>query len=207
MDAKKILEIKDLKVFYNTGSNLFVKKNNYVRAVDNVSLDIYEKETLGLVGESGCGKSTLGRAILSLRPIHKGSINFIENDQIINKKGINRLSKKNNQIIFQDPFSSLNPRMSVGDIVKEPLDIHTKLKNSEKISRVKELFQMVGLDPGFIYRYPHEFSGGQRQRIGIARAIAVSPKFIVCDEPISALDVSIQAQIIKLLKNEEPVYL
>lgn len=200
MDAKKILEIKDLKVFYNTGSNLFVKKNNYVRAVDNVSLDIYEKETLGLVGESGCGKSTLGRAILSLRPIHKGSINFIENDQIINKKGINRLSKKNNQIIFQDPFSSLNPRMSVGDIVKEPLDIHTKLKNSEKISRVKELFQMVGLDPGFIYRYPHEFSGGQRQRIGIARAIAVSPKFIVCDEPISALDVSIQVQIIKLLK-------
>jgi len=200
MDAKKILEIKDLKVFYNTGSNLFVKKNNYVRAVDNVSLDIYEKETLGLVGESGCGKSTLGRAILSLRPIHKGSINFIENDQIINKKGINRLSKKNNQIIFQDPFSSLNPRMSVGDIVKEPLDIHTKLKNSEKISMVKELFQMVGLDPGFIYRYPHEFSGGQRQRIGIARAIAVSPKFIVCDEPISALDVSIQVQIIKLLK-------
>ena len=133
MDAKKIIEIKDLKVFYNTGSNLFVKKNNYVRAVDNVSLDIYEKETLGLVGESGCGKTTLGRAILNLRPIHKGSINFIENDQIINKERINRLSKKNNQIIFQDPFSSLNPRMSVGDIVKEPLDIHTKLKNSEKI--------------------------------------------------------------------------
>ena len=200
MDAKKIIEIEDLKVFYNTGSNLFVKKNNYVRAVDNVSLDIYEKETLGLVGESGCGKSTLGRAILNLRPIHEGTINFVENDKIIDKKGISKVSKKNNQIIFQDPFSSLNPRMSVGDIVKEPIDIHTKLKYKEKISMVKELFQMVGLDSGFIHRYPHEFSGGQRQRIGIARALAISPKFIVCDEPISALDVSIQAQIIKLLR-------
>ena len=200
MDAKKLIEIRDLKVFYKTASNLFFKKNNDVRAVNGVSLEIYEKETLGLVGESGCGKSTLGRAILDLRPIEKGSINFDESGQINNKKGINKLNKKNYQIIFQDPFSSLNPRMSVGDIVKEPLDIHYNLRTSEKINRVKELFQMVGLDPGYIYRYPHEFSGGQRQRIGIARALAVSPKFIVCDEPISALDVSIQAQIIKLLK-------
>ena len=200
MDAKKLIEIRDLKVFYKTASNLFFKKNNDVRAVNGVSLEIYEKETLGLVGESGCGKSTLGRAILDLRPIEKGSINFDESGQINNKKGINKLNKKNYQIIFQDPFSSLNPRMSVGDIVKEPLDIHYNLRTSEKINRVKELFQMVGLDPSYIYRYPHEFSGGQRQRIGIARALAVSPKFIVCDEPISALDVSIQAQIIKLLK-------
>jgi len=200
MDAKKLIEIRDLKVFYKTASNLFFKKNSAVRAVNGVSLEIYEKETLGLVGESGCGKSTLGRAILDLRPIEKGSINFDESGQINKKKGINKLNKKNYQIIFQDPFSSLNPRMSVGDIVKEPLDIHYNLRTSEKINRVKELFQMVGLDPSYIYRYPHEFSGGQRQRIGIARALAVSPKFIVCDEPISALDVSIQAQIIKLLK-------
>ena len=200
MDAKKLIEIRDLKVFYKTESNLYFKKNSAVRAVNGVSLEIYEKETLGLVGESGCCKSTLGRAILDLRPIEKGSINFDESDQINNKKGINQLNKKNYQIIFQDPFSSLNPRMSVGDIVKEPLDIHYNLRTSEKINRVKELFQMVGLDPSYIYRYPHEFSGGQRQRIGIARALAVSPKFIVCDEPISALDVSIQAQIIKLLK-------
>ena len=200
MDAKKLIEIRDLKVFYKTASNLFFKKNSAVRAVNGVSLEIYEKETLGLVGESGCGKSTLGRAILDLRPIEKGSINFDESGQINKNKGINKLNKKNYQIIFQDPFSSLNPRMSVGDIVKEPLDIHYNLRTSEKINRVKELFQMVGLDPSYIYRYPHEFSGGQRQRIGIARALAVSPKFIVCDEPISALDVSIQAQIIKLLK-------
>ena len=200
MDAKKLIEIRDLKVFYKTASNLFFKKNSAVRAVNGVSLEIYEKETLGLVGESGCGKSTLGRAILDLRPIEKGSIIFNEIDQINNKKGINQLNKKNYQIIFQDPFSSLNPRMPVGDIVKEPLDIHYNLRTSEKINRVKDLFKMVGLDPSYIYRYPHEFSGGQRQRIGIARALAVSPKFIVCDEPISALDVSIQAQIIKLLK-------
>ena len=200
MDAKKLIEIRDLKVFYKTASNLFFKKNSAVRAVNGVSLEIYEKETLGLVGESGCGKSTLGRAILDLRPIEKGSINFDESGQINNKKGIDKLNKKNYQIIFQDPFSSLNPRMSVGDIVKEPLDIHYNLRTSEKINRVKDLFKMVGLDPSYIYRYPHEFSGGQRQRIGIARALAVSPKFIVCDEPISALDVSIQAQIIKLLK-------
>ena len=200
MDNKKLIEIRDLKVFYKTASNLFFKKESAVRAVNGVSLEIYEKETLGLVGESGCGKSTLGRAILDLRPIEKGSINFDGSNQINNKKGLNQLNKKNYQIIFQDPFSSLNPRMPVGDIVKEPLDIHYNLRTSEKINRVKELFQMVGLDPSYIYRYPHEFSGGQRQRIGIARALAVSPKFIVCDEPISALDVSIQAQIIKLLK-------
>ena len=200
MDAKKLIEIRDLKVFYKTAGNLFFKKESAVRAVNGVSLEIYEKETLGLVGESGCGKSTLGRAILDLRPIEEGSINFDGSYQINNKKGLNQLNKKNYQIIFQDPFSSLNPRMPVGEIVKEPLDIHYNLRTTKKINRVKELFKMVGLDPGYIYRYPHEFSGGQRQRIGIARALAVSPKFIVCDEPISALDVSIQAQVIKLLK-------
>ena len=200
MDNKKLIEIRDLKVFYKTASNLFFKKESAVRAVNGVSLEIYEKETLGLVGESGCGKSTLGRAILNLRPIEKGTIKFDGSDQINDKKGLDQLNKKNYQIIFQDPFSSLNPRMPVGEIVKEPLDIHYNFKKTKKINRVKELFQMVGLDPSYIYRYPHEFSGGQRQRIGIARALAVSPKFIVCDEPISALDVSIQAQIIKLLK-------
>ena len=200
MTTNKLIKIEDLKVFYDTSSSLFNNKKLYVKAVNDVSLNIYEKETLGLVGESGCGKSTLGRAILGLRQLHQGSINFFENGEIINEKEYKKFNKKNNQIIFQDPFSSLNPRMSVGDIVKEPLDIHTKLKSIEKTDRVKELFQMVGLDASLIHRYPHEFSGGQRQRIGIARALAVSPKFIVCDEPISALDVSIQAQIIKLLK-------
>jgi oligopeptide transport system ATP-binding protein len=200
MTTNKLIKIEDLKVFYDTSSSLFNNKKLYVKAVNDVSLNIYEKETLGLVGESGCGKSTLGRAILGLRQLHQGSINFFENGEIINEKEYKKFNKKNNQIIFQDPFSSLNPRMSVGDIVKEPLDIHTKLKSIEKTDRVKELFQMVGLDASLIHRYPHEFSGGQRQQIGIARALAVSPKFIVCDEPISALDVSIQAQIIKLLK-------
>jgi oligopeptide transport system ATP-binding protein len=200
MTSNKLIQIEDLKVFYDTSSSLFNNKKLYVKAVNDVSLNIYEKETLGLVGESGCGKSTLGRAILGLRQLHQGSINFFENGEIINEKEYKKFNKKNNQIIFQDPFSSLNPRMSVGDIVKEPLDIHTKLKSIEKTDRVKKLFQMVGLDASLIHRYPHEFSGGQRQRIGIARALAVSPKFIVCDEPISALDVSIQAQIIKLLK-------
>jgi oligopeptide transport system ATP-binding protein len=200
MTTNKLIKIEDLKVFYDTSSSLFNNKKLYVKAVNDVSLNIYEKETLGLVGESGCGKSTLGRAILGLRQLHQGSINFFENGEIINEKEYKKFNKKNNQIIFQDPFSSLNPRMSVGDIVKEPLDIHTKLKSIEKTDRVKKLFQMVGLDASLIHRYPHEFSGGQRQRIGIARALAVSPKFIVCDEPISALDVSIQAQIIKLLK-------
>jgi len=200
MTTNKLIKIEDLKVFYDTSSSLFNNKKLYVKAVNDVSINIYEKETLGLVGESGCGKSTLGRAILGLRQLHQGSINFFENGEIINEKEYKKFNKKNNQIIFQDPFSSLNPRMSVGDIVKEPLDIHTKLKSIEKTDRVKELFQMVGLDASLIHRYPHEFSGGQRQRIGIARALAVSPKFIVCDEPISALDVSIQAQIIKLLK-------
>ena len=141
MNDKKLIEIRDLKVFYKTASNLFSKKNSYVRAVNGVSLEIYEKETLGLVGESGCGKSTLGRAILDLRPIEKGSINFDESGQINNKKGINKLNKKNYQIIFQDPFSSLNPRMSVGDIVKEPLDIHYKLRKSEK--RYSQFFGLV----------------------------------------------------------------
>ena len=200
MTSNKLIQIEDLKVFYDTSSSLFNNKKIYVKAVNDVSLNIYEKETLGLVGESGCGKSTLGRAILGLRQLHQGSINFFDNGKIINEKEYKKFNKKNNQIIFQDPFSSLNPRMSVGDIVKEPLDIHTKLKSIEKTNRVKELFQMVGLDASFIHRYPHEFSGGQRQRVGIARSLAVSPKFIVCDEPISALDVSIQAQIIKLLK-------
>ena len=200
MTTNKLIKIEDLKVFYDTSSSLFNNKKLYVKAVNDVSINIYEKETLGLVGESGCGKSTLGRAILGLRQLHQGSINFFENGEIINEKEYKKFNKKNNQIIFQDPFSSLNPRMSVGDIVKEPLDIHTKLKSIEKTDRVKKLFQMVGLDASLIHRYPHEFSGGQRQRIGIARALAVSPKFIVCDEPISALDVSIQAQIIKLLK-------
>jgi oligopeptide transport system ATP-binding protein len=200
MTTNKLIKIEDLKVFYDTSSSLFNNKKLYVKAVNDVSINIYEKETLGLVGESGCGKSTLGRAILGLRQLHQGSINFFENGEIINEKEYKKFNKKNNQIIFQDPFSSLNPRMSVGDIVKEPLDIHTKLKSIEKTDRVKKLFQMAGLDASLIHRYPHEFSGGQRQRIGIARALAVSPKFIVCDEPISALDVSIQAQIIKLLK-------
>ena len=172
-----------------------------VRAVDNVSFDIREGETLGLVGESGCGKSTTGRTILQLYRPTSGKVYYQDQDLTTLKGEDLRRMRRNMQIIFQDPYASLNPRLTVGDIIGEPLEVHRVEKSKKKRQeRVQELLRLVGLNPYFINRYPHEFSGGQRQRIGVARALALQPKFIICDEPISALDVSIQAQVVNLLE-------
>jgi oligopeptide transport system ATP-binding protein len=173
-----------------------------VRAVDGVSFDIHEGETLGLVGESGCGKSTLGRTLLRLLDPSAGTIEFAHKNITTLSQGQLRPIRRQMQMIFQDPYASLNPRMTVGATVAEPIDIHALAKNkSERDLRVAGLLQKVGLRPEVASRYPHEFSGGQRQRVGIARALAVEPRFIICDEPISALDVSIQAQIVNLLQD------
>ncbi len=172
-----------------------------VRAVDGVDLEIRRGETLGLVGESGCGKSTLARLVTGLLPVTAGSITFDGQDITKLRGGRLRRIRRKMQMIFQDPFASLDPRMTVGDILQEPLDNFSVGTMSERRRRVQELLRLVGLNPNFTNRYPHEFSGGQRQRIGIARALAVNPSFIVCDEPVSALDVSIAAQIINLLQD------
>jgi oligopeptide transport system ATP-binding protein len=184
-----LISIRDLKVHFGR-----------VKAVDGVSLEIRNGETLGLVGESGCGKSTLGRAILRLTEPTSGSVLFRERDLASLSNRQLRQHRRHLQIIFQDPYASLNPRMTVGQIVREPLDTFNLAKGREADARVRDLLETVGLSSRFIKRYPHEFSGGQRQRIGIARALAVDPAFIVADEPISALDVSIQAQILNLLE-------
>jgi len=196
-----LLDVKDLVMHFPlTQGIIFQRKVGAVRAVDGVSFQIRRGETLGLVGESGCGKSTTGRAILQLYKPTAGLVNF-EGQELTKLKGEQmRRMRRKVQMIFQDPYASLNPRMTVGSIIGEPLEIHNLAKGREKQQRVQELLSVVGLNPYFANRYPHEFSGGQRQRIGIARALAVNPSFIVCDEPISALDVSIQAQIINLLE-------
>ncbi len=196
-----LLEVRDLVMHFPlTQGIIFQRKVGAVRAVDGVSFAIQRGETLGLVGESGCGKSTTGRAILQLYRPTSGTVQF-EGVELTKLKGESlRKMRRKMQMIFQDPYASLNPRMTVGSIIGEPLDIHGLAKGKEKQQRVEELLRVVGLNPYFANRYPHEFSGGQRQRIGIARALAVNPSFIVCDEPISALDVSIQAQVINLLE-------
>lgn len=200
MSEKPILSVRNLKTYFDVTKGLFAKKQ-IVKAVDDVSFDVMPNETFGLVGESGCGKTTLGRTIVKLYDPVSGSIEF-EGQDIAKLKGkeLNQF-RKNVQMIFQDPYASLNPRMTVGEIIKEPMIIHKIYDtDAEREERVVELLRTVGLKPDHIRRYPAEFSGGQRQRIGIARALAVNPKFIVCDEPISALDVSIQAQVINLLE-------
>jgi oligopeptide transport system ATP-binding protein len=196
-----LVDVRNLVMHFPlTKGIIFQRKVGAVRAVDGVSFTIRRGETLGLVGESGCGKSTTGRAILQLYRPTSGEVYF-EGIDLTKLKGeqLRRMRRKM-QMIFQDPYASLNPRMTVGSIIGEPLEIHGLAKGKEKQERVQELLRVVGLNPYFANRYPHEFSGGQRQRIGIARALAVNPLFIVCDEPISALDVSIQAQIINLLE-------
>ena len=198
--ADPILELENLKVYFHTGGG-FLKKKDVVKAVDGISLKIYPGETFGLVGESGCGKSTTGRAIVKINQPTEGKI-LVNGEDITIIKGANlKKFKQDVQMIFQDPYASLNPRMTVGEIIREPMDIHGVYDTKEeREKRVRELLEIVGLKPDHIRRYPHEFSGGQRQRIGIARTLALNPKFIVCDEPISALDVSIQAQVINLLE-------
>lgn len=194
--AEKLLEIKNLKQYFNVG------KKNEVRAVDDITFDIYKGETLGLVGESGCGKSTTGRSIIRLYDATGGEVIY-DGVDVHTKKSKTELKAFNRkmQMIFQDPYASLNPRMKVLDIIAEGLDIHGLVKNAkERTERVHELLETVGLNREHANRYPHEFSGGQRQRLGIARALAVEPEFIIADEPISALDVSIQAQVVNLLK-------
>jgi oligopeptide/dipeptide ABC transporter ATP-binding protein len=195
-----LVEIRNLKKHFPVGEGLFSRGKGAVKAVDGVNLTIEEGETLGLVGESGCGKSTLGRTILRLIEPTSGEVNFLGKNLLTLPARELRDMRRQMQIIFQDPYASLNPRMRVGDIVGEGLEIHKLAKGKAKRDRVMELLHQVGLREDHFDRYPHEFSGGQRQRIGIARALAVSPKFIVCDEPVSSLDVSIQAQIINLLQ-------
>jgi len=196
-----LVSVNDMKVYFPVTAGLLVqRKVADVKAVDGVTFSVKKGETLGLVGESGCGKSTTGKAILQLNRPTSGSVKFESTDLTRVKGRSLRQFRKRMQMIFQDPYASLNPRMSVGSIVSEPLTIHGLAKGQRK-ERVEQLLQTVGLNPYFASRYPHEFSGGQRQRIGIARALAVEPEFIVCDEPVSALDVSIQAQIINLLQD------
>src|SRR5882672_3777621 len=195
-----LISIRDLKVHFPlAGGSLFSRSRGMVKAVDGVTLDIYPGETLGLVGESGCGKTTLGRAVLRLTEPTSGQILFRGQDLATLSRTAMRERRRQLQIIFQDPYASLNPRMTVSQIIGEPLDTFRLARGRAKKERVQELMEMVGLSARFLKRYPHEFSGGQRQRIGIARALAVDPAFIVADEPISALDVSIQAQIMNLL--------
>ena len=195
-----LLEIRDLKKHFPVGEGLLSRHKEAVKAVDGVSLTVEEGETLGIVGESGCGKSTLGRTILRLIEPTSGEIFFQGKNFLGLSQRALRDTRRQMQIIFQDPYASLNPRMRVGDIVGEGLEIHKLARGKAKRERVMELLHQVGLREDHYGRYPHEFSGGQRQRIGIARALAVNPKFIVADEPVSSLDVSIQAQIINLLQ-------
>jgi oligopeptide transport system ATP-binding protein len=197
-----LVSVTDLRVYFPvTAGLIFQRKVADVKAVDGINFSIRKGETLGLVGESGCGKSTTGRAILQLYRPTTGSVNFDGNELTKMKSGDLRRFRRRMQMIFQDPYASLNPRMSVGSIISEPLAIHNLAKGKARKDRVQELLRIVGLNPYYANRYPHEFSGGQRQRIGIARALAVEPQFIVADEPVSALDVSIQAQIINLMED------
>ncbi len=194
-----LIEVKNLKVYFPIRAGIFKSIKGHVRAVDDVSFEVRRGETLGLVGESGCGKSTTGRALIRLREPTAGTVRFDGVDLTTLKTGPLRRLRRRMQIIFQDPYGSLDPRQTVGAIISEPLETHRLAKGEAKVERVAELLKLVGLDPTYVNRYPHEFSGGQRQRIGVARALAVEPEFIVCDEPISALDVSIQAQVLNLL--------
>ena len=200
-DKQVLLKVENLKKYFPIMQGVFRRKVGDIRAVDGVTFDVYKGETLGLVGESGCGKSTTGRVILQLYPVTSGKIIFNGKDLTqLQGEDLRRVRPKM-QMIFQDPHASLNPRMTVGSIISEPLYEHKAARGKDLRIRVEELLDLVGLNPSHANRYPHEFSGGQRQRIGIARALALNPEFIVCDEPIAALDVSIQAQVVNLLED------
>ena len=202
MSTENLLEVRDLCKHFSVTKGTFKRVTKTVRAVDGVSLDIHKGETLGLVGESGCGKSTFGRTVLKLYDPTSGTLKFKGENITENSSSQMRPLRRQMQMIFQDPYASLNPRMTVGNIIAEALNIHNiTTTKPDTEAKVRELLETVGLRPESIHRYPHEFSGGQRQRIGIARALAVSPEFLVCDEPIAALDVSIQAQIVNLLQD------
>lgn len=198
---QKLIEVKNLKKYFPLKTSLFKKDNRVVKAVDDVSFHIYKGETFGLVGESGCGKSTLGRTLNRLYDPTAGEIIF--NGKDIAKMNTRELQpyREKMQMIFQDPYSSLNPYMNIGEIIDEPMEIHTKLSKSDRKKRIIEILEKVGLKEEDLDKFPHEFSGGQRQRIGIARALSINPEFILCDEAISALDVSIQAQVINMLED------
>jgi oligopeptide transport system ATP-binding protein len=200
-DAQPVVEVVKLRKYFPIKKGFFSSVVGNVKAVDDVSFSVPVGKTLGLVGESGCGKTTVGRSLLRLIEPTGGQVLYKGQDFLAKTGPELRKLRKHMQIIFQDPVSSLNPRMTVGSIIGEPLDVHDNLRGSERDQRVAELLQRVGLDPAYAVRYPHEFSGGQRQRIGIARALALKPDFIVCDEPVSALDVSIQSQILNLLSD------
>jgi oligopeptide/dipeptide ABC transporter ATP-binding protein len=198
--ARPLLEVRELKKWFRT-SGALGRGVGHVRAVDGVDMDVRAGETVAIVGESGCGKSTLGRTIVRLLAPTSGFVRF-EGADMTSLRGRELQKKRRDmQFIFQDPFASLDPRMTIGDIIGEPLDIHKACARAERSERIRAIMETVGLNPSYVSRYPHEFSGGQRQRIGIARAIALNPRLVICDEPVSALDVSIQAQIINLLKN------
>ncbi len=198
MAQHNILEVRNLKKYFPVRTDFFGRPAAYLKAVDDVSFSMRKGETLGLVGESGCGKSTTGRTIIRLYKPTAGEVLF--NGKAIDSRAAEKQLRRCMQMIFQDPYASLNPRMTVGDIIGEPLDIHGLASGKERAERIAGLLDMVGLSPEHAHRFPHEFSGGQRQRIGFARALAVNPSFIICDEPISALDVSIQAQVVNLLE-------
>ncbi len=199
---KKIVEIKNIKTYFPKHKSFFGKTTDWLKAVDDVTLDVYEGETLGLVGESGCGKTTLGRTILRLNEPTSGEIYFEQKNVLAYSPKEMRALRKDMQIIFQDPYSSLNPRISIGKSIMEPMQVHNMLSSTqERKDRVLELLKKVGLEEKYFNRYPHEFSGGQRQRVCIARALALNPKFIICDESVSALDVSVQAQVLNLLND------
>ena len=200
--AEPILEVRGLKTYFPVTAGMLQRTVAHVRAVDGVDLTVRQGETLGLVGESGCGKSTLGRSILRLVEPTEGQVIFKGEDLTRLGAAEMRRVRRDMAMIFQDPYASLDPRQTVGEIIGEPLDIHHLYTNKrQRQERIHELLRVVGLNPNFNNRYPHEFSGGQRQRIGIARALALQPKFIVCDEPVSALDVSIQSQVLNILKD------
>jgi oligopeptide transport system ATP-binding protein len=198
---KPLLQVRNLKKYFPIFQGSFVQRHvGDVKAVDDVSFDIFPGETLGLVGESGCGKTTVGRTILRLYEPTSGQLIFEDTDLTTLTEGDLRSIRRRMQMIFQDPYASLNPRMTVGSIISAPLEVHHYGSAKIRRERIDELLHLVGLNPDFVNRYPHEFSGGQRQRIGIARALAVNPDLVVCDEPISSLDVSIQAQVVNLLE-------